>query len=205
MIKRIVQFCKKVSWRVEIFTLANILTLLRIVLTPFLAMAIMHRSWTMALSLLLIAGITDVLDGYLARLFGESTLLGQCLDPIADKFLLITCFLSLALVKPLALHIPYWFVALVLLRELIIISGSLTLLLRQRKIDETLSIISPTWWGKCTTFFQLLFIGWLIMCYVFSWQPAKTYFVTLTFISLFSLVSLGQYIRIGLHYLRRYW
>lgn len=179
------------------FTISNLLTLSRIFLVPFVVWGIITNSWFFVFTLLVVAGITDVLDGHLARKFGQGTDLGACLDPIADKFLLISSFAALSFVDSPSFSIPRWFFFLVLLRELIILGGSFILLLLGIKIK-----VAPSIAGKLTTFFQLSFILWIFACYFFGWNPVKTYYVSLLFITLFSLASLTQYGFIGMQYLK---
>ena len=76
-------------------TAPNLLTLLRICLAPFLVAAILEGRWALSFILFIVAGLTDALDGTLARLLKQRTMLGQYLDPVADKLLLSTLFLVL--------------------------------------------------------------------------------------------------------------
>jgi cardiolipin synthase len=76
-------------------TAPNLLTFLRICLAPFLVAAILENRFALSFGLFLVAGLTDALDGTLARLLKQSTMLGQYLDPVADKLLLSTLFLVL--------------------------------------------------------------------------------------------------------------
>ena len=105
-------------------TLATLFTLMRIVLTPFIVISMVAQQWGIAFFLFLIAASTDIVDGNLARFFNAKTFLGAVLDPIADKVLLLSVFFTLAFVQSPLFNIPLWFVFLVLLRELILISGS---------------------------------------------------------------------------------
>src|SRR6266567_2100905 len=99
---------------------ANLFTFSRLVFAPFIAHAILHGRPLAAFVLLIIAGFTDVIDGGLARHFGWSTAAGAYLDPIADKVLLSTVYISLAF------HggVPWWFVAVVFGRDLLILVSS---------------------------------------------------------------------------------
>lgn len=180
------------SW----FTISNFLTFARIFLTPVIVYGISKEKWDFVFLILLVVAATDILDGFLARLLNENTNLGKMLDPIADKFLLITSFCTLAFVDSPSFFIPGWFVLLIFVREFIILLGSF-LIFKFRVNFE----ISPTIWGKLTTFFQFLFIFWLFVCNFFGWVPARTYHTLLILLSLFSIISLLQYIKIGFMYL----
>ena len=185
------EILKDKSW----ITVSNILTVSRILLTPIIVFGIFKESWNIVFGLIFFVGISDLLDGYLARLLDEGTNLGKILDPLADKFLIISLFSSLAFRSP-SFSIPIWFVILILLRELIIIFGTGIILHLGINVK-----ISPTIWGKLTTFFQLLFIFWLFVCNFFKWMPARTYYILLILLSIFSIFSLFKYIKLGINYL----
>lgn len=177
-------------------TVSNVLTCSRIVAAPIVAFGIYREWWFLTFVLFFFASVTDVLDGYCARKFGDETELGKILDPIADKIFLLTCFIALAFFSSPSFQIPRWFVYLVLVRETALIIGSGFLL-----ITRTNFYVAPTLGGKLTTFFQLLFIFWIFMCHFFKWMPTKTYLSVLIFLTIFSFLSFLQYFRRGLLYL----
>jgi cardiolipin synthase (CMP-forming) len=179
-------------------TISNLLTLSRIILTPFIVYGIASSWWILVFVLLMVAGITDVLDGYFARKFSQKTFLGTSLDPIADKILLVSCFTALSFIDSPSFSIPYWFIFIIFFRETLILGGSLFLLLF--RVNFT---IAPSLSGKLTTFFQLNFILWIFICYFVGWNPVKTYSALLVFITIVSLISLGQYSLIGVKYLTK--
>ena len=185
---------KDKSW----LTISNLLTISRIFLTPVIVYGIFSQKWRMVFLLFLFVAISDLLDGYLARLLNQNTYLGKILDPVADKFLIISSFSSLAFLHSPSFFIPAWFVALVIFREFIIIFGSSLLLLFKTNFE-----VKPNIWGKLTTFFQLIFIMWIFICYFFAWVPAKTYYSLLILLSFFSILSLLQYVKIGFKFLIR--
>jgi cardiolipin synthase len=94
----------------------NQLTLMRLIFVPFIVMTVLERHWWVALVLFVLAGISDGLDGLLARMLHQKTVLGQFLDPIADKLLLSGLFLVLSMVQ----KIPWHFTALVFSRDICI-------------------------------------------------------------------------------------
>jgi cardiolipin synthase (CMP-forming) len=190
------KFSEKIFEDKSWFTISNFLTFIRIFLTPIIVYGISREKWNFVFFLLLVVAVTDVLDGFLARLLNENTNLGKMLDPIADKFLLISSFCALAFLDSPSFFIPSWFVILIFVREFIILLGSF--LIFKFRVDFE---IAPTIWGKLTTFFQLLFIFWLFICNFFGWVPARTYQTLLIFLSIFSIFSLLQYIKIGIMYI----
>jgi cardiolipin synthase len=129
--------------------LPNSLTLLRILCSPVFVGLVLygHHSW--ALAVFLTAGLTDALDGMLARLLNQQTTLGQYLDPLADKLLLVTAFVVLSFDGA----IPLWVALVVVSRDVIISVGSLVIHLLREQVD-----ITPTWMGKTTTVIQLIYI-----------------------------------------------
>ncbi len=103
-------------------TLANQLTILRIMLIPAFVLLVVYGYMGWALLTFLIAGVTDALDGLIARQAGQRTSLGAWLDPMADKLLLVTTFIVLTLPSlPLANHIPLWLTVVVISRDVVIV------------------------------------------------------------------------------------
>jgi cardiolipin synthase len=130
-----------------VLNLANRLTILRILMTPVIAVLLLYKQMGAALVLFLLAGITDGLDGFVARRRGQRTPLGMILDPVADKLLLMSAVLVLTVLKEL----PWWFAILVVSRDLILIGGGFILYMFVGKIS-----MPPSWLGKATTGFQIL-------------------------------------------------
>ena len=126
---------------------ANLATFARLALAPWIAVAMSHELPLRALVLFCIAGLTDVVDGGLARRFGWTTAAGAYLDPIADKMLLSTVFICLAEWGAL----PWWFVAVVFGRDVLILAASAFALAFTR-----LRKFPPSFWGKLSTFLQIL-------------------------------------------------
>lgn len=125
----------------------NVLTMLRLFFIPFIVIEILDAHWKLAFVLLWIAGLSDSLDGLLARWLKQQTMLGQYLDPIADKLLLSTMFLTLSHVGV----IPRYVTVLVFSRDLGILVIS-TLLF----VTNTLRDFRPSWLGKSNTVVQIL-------------------------------------------------
>jgi cardiolipin synthase len=103
-------------------TVANQLTLLRIILIPAFVLLVVYRHLGAALLVFVIAGVTDALDGLIARLAGQGTSLGAWLDPMADKLLLLSTFIVLTVPSiPLTNHLPLWLTISVISRDVVII------------------------------------------------------------------------------------
>jgi cardiolipin synthase len=125
----------------------NLLTLLRLIFVPFVVVAIQQQKYAWALTIFVVAGITDGLDGLLARLLKQKTTLGQYLDPIADKLLLSTMFLMLSIT-----HLIRWPVTIMVFSRDIIILIICTLLYA----TGTMKVFRPSWFGKANTVAQIL-------------------------------------------------
>lgn len=100
-------------------TIANALTLLRLCLIPLIVVMIHEGRFALATILFVTAGITDALDGYIARRFDQKTEIGAYLDALADKSLIAASFIALVLVK----LVPFWLVVLVIFRDLMIMGA----------------------------------------------------------------------------------
>jgi len=192
MIRKVSTFFKKQS-RLFFIVLSNGLTMGRMALTPFIFYAIIHQRWRVALVLFFVAAVTDVSDGFFARRFNAETVFGACIDPLADKILILACFVALAFVRSSIFVVPPWFVLFFFLREFLIVFGAIIVALRGGK-----TMIKPTIWGKATTFLQIVFIVWLTVCFIVGWKPQKTYAFFLIFLVTFSFFSLLHYLKVGM-------
>jgi len=140
----------------------------RIILIPvFVSLLIYSGTYaylrSVAIGVFILAILTDFFDGLVARIKKEKSQLGQIIDPLADKLLLLTAFVTLYLLPGFKIYL--WLVLIVVSRDLVIFSGMM--ILRALKVEVR---ITPSWWGKFTTFFQMLTILWVlcgIPCYFF--------------------------------------
>ena len=133
--------------------LANSLTLLRLILVPFIVTGIIHGDHFRALTLFFIAALTDIVDGAVARSGSGMTETGAYLDPIADKCLMSGVFLALWA----AGIVPWWFVGIVFARDLLILVGVLAVM-AFTKVRR----FPPSRWGKLSTFVQIVTaISWM--------------------------------------------
>lgn len=175
-------------------TLANKVTLLRILLIPFLILCTLEAAnaeWFryLAASVLFLVGIGDIVDGYLAKKRNEVTVLGQFLDPIADKFVVISLCIILSSRFWPGPHLPFWLAALILCRELFVITGFLSLFLTN---------VQPRPWpcllGRINNNAQQVMYGVVIVGNVMP-NFVLTFFWWGT--GFFSLVSVLAYIWLG--------
>ncbi|MFO0350529.1 MAG: CDP-alcohol phosphatidyltransferase family protein [Alphaproteobacteria bacterium] len=131
-------------------TLANGVTAVRLVLVPFIAMALLGQDWSRAFWLTLVAGASDAIDGFLARHFSHKSAIGAYLDPIADKILIVTLFGLLTAQG----HLPLWLMIIVLARDVAIVA---TVAAFNRMAGQPLRM-KPLFISKLTTFFQVLLL-----------------------------------------------
>ncbi len=128
---------------------ANLLTLLRIALVPGMVYALLEGHDGAALALFLLAGLSDGLDGHIARRYHMVTRLGALLDPLADKLLIAAAFLTLAALEAL----PLWLTALVVARDGVIMAGALTYRTCFGRVE-----MAPSSLSKFNTFLQLALV-----------------------------------------------
>ena len=152
-------------------------------------LVLQHRL-DLALLLGLAAGLSDLLDGYLARLTQSNSQLGAYLDPAADKVLLVFAFVSLGLIG----QIPLWLIGLVISRDLVIVVGVILLwqLRNQTKF-------SPSFSGKVSTAFQIATVLAILVGNVFTLKSLYTLrIIGVSGTSFFTIVSWANYIRKGI-------
>jgi len=140
----------------------NIITILRIGLVPPVVAALYFGNYPLALVLYFVAGVSDGLDGYLAKRFDCASRLGSILDPLADKLLLVGTFLVLGWQGLL----PVWVVAIVILRDLVILSGGVAYHFLIGNYEMAPTIIS-----KVNTFFQIALGLFVVVSAAFLSMP----------------------------------
>ena len=193
------RFYKKMFiFKMNIFSFASCITFLRLLLVPFIVFAIFSHRWLLAAVLFTIAAATDVLDGFVARYYGQETTLGKYLDPLADKVLLVSSIAALASANPPFFTIPLWFVWFAVLREVAMIAGGLVLLCLGRNF-----VIKPTIWGKATTALYVLFIILMFVDYFFAWKQQMLFHVAVILLALFSFLTLLHYANIAFIQIRK--
>jgi len=176
-------------------TTPNLLTLLRICMAPFLVAAILEHRYALSLGLFIIAGLTDALDGLLARLLKQRTMLGQYLDPVADKLLLSTLFVVL-MVQGL---IPTRVTVLVFGRDvgILVVAALLYAATGRREF-------SPSIFGKANTLAQLCAITAVLLQQALLQHALLQEPAALHWVRIFRLLALdatiGLTVASGLHY-----
>ena len=134
--------------------LPNLLTLVRIALVAPIVWSIWFRDYRLALTLFVVAGVSDLLDGFLARRFGWQSDLGATLDPLADKLLVV----ALAALLTVQGHLPLWLALVVVVRDLVIMSGAGVYRLLFGALD-----VEPTLISKVNTAMQVIIMGMILL------------------------------------------
>src|SRR5439155_25313397 len=142
------------QYRSAVLTTANQLTILRIVFVPVFIILLAYQEIGWALGTFVAAGITDVLDGVIARRFGQKTSIGAALDPLADKLLMTSSILILSLPQ-MEFHtmIPRWLMIVIIFRDAFMVTVSLTVVLM-----AGWRVFKPSPYGKASTFMQVLMV-----------------------------------------------
>ncbi len=166
----------------------NTITLIRVILIPFFVDLMIYGYHVGALAVFIAACLTDALDGMIARLTNTKTELGAFLDPMADKLLIVTSFVTLAVLE----LIPVWIVIIVVSRDIILSLGSLMLYIT----GHTLTI-RPSFMGKTTTVLQLTVITLALITVAYG--RGDEYLVWLYWPTAgFTIASGGQYVLRGM-------
>lgn len=172
-------------------SLANQLTVLRMVFVPVFILLLVYNRVGAAILVFFLAGLTDLLDGFIARRFQQKTALGIFLDPMADKLLLVSAFVTLSLDSlGLAVTIPLWLTITVISRDILLVVSVLIINLTVGR-----RLFPPTLLGKGTTAIQLFLILVVLAC---NWIGRElSIFEPVVFFTLVLTITSG------LHYLYR--
>ncbi len=170
-------------------TIANQLTILRMLLIPAFVLLVVYQQLGAALGVFVTAGLTDALDGLIARSAGQRTSLGAWLDPMADKLLMVTTLIVLTLPGvPLVNHVPLWLTVLIISRDVVIVS---VVAIVNLAIGH--HTFSPSIWGKLATVSYIMLV---VVVMYFNWQRESSLFVdAMVWLALaLTLVSSAHYL-----------
>jgi len=178
-------------------TLANQLTIVRMVMIPLIITLILsnHSGW--AVLVFVAAGLTDLLDGLIARRYRQSSSLGAFLDPMADKLLMTACFIVLSIPnKPqsipdftVANHVPIFLTIVVISRDVFIVMVALVI-----HLTSGLTRFTPTFLGKLTTATQIATIGIVLLLNALGWEEPLV-------VDALAWMTLAVTLASGLHYI----
>lgn len=166
-------------------SIPNILTLLRIVLVPLIVWAIAQGEMGLALAAFVIAGVTDALDGWIAKTFDMKTELGAYLDPLADKALIVSIYVSLAIFG----FLPAWVAILVVSRDIMIVSG----VVLSYVIGNPLTI-KPLLVSKANTAAQIILAALVLAAKGLGLALDPVIMVAMGAVAILTLASAGAYL-----------
>jgi len=166
-------------------SIPNIITLGRILLVPFIVWAIASSQMEIAFAVFIVAGISDAVDGFLAKRFDMTSELGALLDPLADKALLVSIYMALGIGGA----IPRWLVILVVSRDIMIVTAVIVSWLFDKPVA-----MKPLMVSKLNTGAQVAFAALILASLSFGFQPAPYDLILMAFVTAFTLVSVSLYL-----------
>jgi cardiolipin synthase len=178
----------------RILTVPNLLTVFRMVLIPVFVTMLFYQRFIVALGVFVCAGLTDGLDGLLARRFDQRSQLGTVLDPIADKLMMVTAFIVLSMraifPQPVPTHlpVPFWVTITVISRDVFIIVGAAAI-----NIMTGFRGFRPSWLGKVNTTVQIVAIAAIMFAASVPYYTG--YYLPTVYATVFTFAVLS-----GLHY-----
>lgn len=175
----------------SVLTIPNLISFLRMALIPVFASLLFYGYGGLALIVFLVAGVSDGLDGFIARRFKQESELGTIIDPIADKLLMTSAFVLLTMPNVLQpsrhLPIPFWVTAAVIGRDILIVSVAAAI-----NIMTGFRGFKPSWLGKASTFVQVIAVGLILLSPVTGYSfYLPTVYTTVAFFAALS----------GVHYI----
>ena len=165
--------------------LPNIITLGRILLVPVIVWAIASNQMTIAFVIFVVAGVSDAIDGFLAKRFNMTTEIGALLDPVADKALLVSIYVALGISG----DIPRWLVILVVSRDIMIVAAVIVSWLFDRPVE-----MKPSKVSKLNTVAQVAFAALVLAALAFGFKPAPYDIILMGLVTLFTLSSVSLYL-----------
>ena len=163
----------------------NIITLGRILAVPFIVWAIASNQMEIAFAIFIIAGVSDAVDGFLAKRFNMSSELGALLDPVADKALLVSIYMALGIWGA----VPRWIVILVVSRDIMIVGAVIVSWLYGKPIP-----MKPLMVSKLNTVAQVAFAALILASLGFGFDSAPYDLVLMALVTIFTLLSVSFYL-----------
>jgi cardiolipin synthase len=166
-------------------SIPNIITLGRILLVPFIVWAIASEKMDIAFVIFIVAGISDAVDGFLAKRFNMASELGALLDPLADKALLVSIYVALGIWGA----VPRWIVILVVSRDMMIVSAVIVSWLFGKPIP-----MKPLMVSKLNTVAQVAFAALVLAALGFGFKSTPYDLILMGLVTVFTLVSVSLYL-----------
>jgi cardiolipin synthase (CMP-forming) len=166
-------------------SIPNIITLGRILLVPFIVWAIASNQMEIAFGIFIVAGVSDAVDGFLAKRFNMASELGALLDPLADKALLVSIYMALGIWGA----VPRWIVILVVSRDIMIVAAVIVSWLSGKPIP-----MKPLMVSKLNTVAQVAFAALVLAALGFGFNSTPYDLILMGFVTVFTLVSVSLYL-----------
>ena len=166
-------------------SIPNLITLARILLVPVIVWAITSGEMAIAFGLFLAAGVSDAVDGFIAKRFGMTSELGAYLDPLADKAMIVSIYVALGI----AGMIPRWLVILVVSRDIMIIGAVILSWVVGKPMP-----VRPLPVSKVNTVAQIVFAGLVLASLGFHWQIETAVQAMTAIVAALTLLSIGFYL-----------
>ena len=166
-------------------SIPNIITLGRILLVPVIVWAIASNQMVIAFAIFIVAGVSDAVDGFLAKRFNMASELGALLDPLADKALLVSIYIALGTWDV----VPRWIVILVVSRDIMIVAAVIVSWLVGKPIP-----MKPLMVSKLNTVAQVAFAALVLGSLGFDFNPTPYNYILMGFVTVFTLVSVSLYL-----------
>jgi cardiolipin synthase (CMP-forming) len=166
-------------------SIPNLITLARILAVPVILWAITSGEMRIAFILFLVAGLSDLVDGYLAKRFGMATELGAYLDPLADKAMIVAIYVALGIVEA----IPRWLVILVVSRDIMIVGAVILSWLVDKPVK-----LKPLTVSKLNTVVQIIFATVVLAALAFRWEIPLVVNTLIALVAALTLLSIAFYV-----------
>lgn len=173
-------------------TLPNLITIARLILVPLVIVMIVNARWDEAFFLFVAAGVSDAIDGFIAKRFDMKSELGAYLDPLADKALIVSIYITLAIIG----IIPVWLVIVVVSRDLMIVTAVILSWLMEKPVT-----IAPIVVSKLNTAAQLVFAALVLGSKSFGIDASVVMPVAQITVAVLTLASMGAYLALWLRHM----
>jgi cardiolipin synthase len=172
------------SWNPGL-SIPNLITLARILAVPVIVWAIAAGEIRIAFALFLVAGLSDLVDGFLAKHFGMATELGAYLDPLADKAMIVSIYVALGIVEAM----PRWLVILVVSRDIMIVSAVMLSWLVDKPVK-----LKPLTVSKLNTVAQIVYATFVLAALAFKWDIPLVINSLMALVAALTLLSIAFYV-----------
>lgn len=175
-------------------TVPNIITLMRFLMVPALVYALLLGEMLPAFVIFVVAGISDGIDGFVARRYNQQSKLGTYLDPIADKLLLVTVFVMLAMLG----YLPQWLVVLVVSRDVLIVMAVLLSSVMAQPVD-----MNPIFISKANTAVQIALVSVVLAELAFNTGFGNLRILLVYLVAALTVVSAAAYLRLWINHMAK--